>query len=101
MSCLSLCLACQHVRSGTDLSDCEDQSWFKVLAVHVFRFDWCKMFSHTPGGTLSVENVVASASHNPMDLHSLLQVFGVIETHILNTYIRLFWDLPCRHTKKS
>jgi hypothetical protein len=28
--------------------ECEDQSWFKVEAVPVFRFDWWKMFSHTP-----------------------------------------------------
>jgi hypothetical protein len=29
----------QDVNSGTDLRECEDQSWFKVQAVPVFRFD--------------------------------------------------------------
>jgi hypothetical protein len=32
-------LACQHLHSGTNLSECEDQSWFKVQAVPVFRFE--------------------------------------------------------------
>jgi hypothetical protein len=29
---LSLFLACQHLNSGTNLRECEDQSWFKVQA---------------------------------------------------------------------
>jgi hypothetical protein len=41
MRWLSLFLACQHLNWGTNLRECEDQSWFKV------RFDWCKMFSST------------------------------------------------------
>jgi hypothetical protein len=36
---LSLFLACQHLNSGTNLRECEDQSWFKVQAVPEFRFD--------------------------------------------------------------
>jgi hypothetical protein len=48
MRWLSLFLACQHLNSGTNLRECEDQSWFKVQAVPVFRSDWCKMPSVTP-----------------------------------------------------
>jgi hypothetical protein len=48
MRWLSLFLTYQHLYSGTNLRECEDQSWFKVQAVPVFRFDWYKMFSHTP-----------------------------------------------------
>jgi hypothetical protein len=33
---------------GTNLRECEDQSWFKARAVPVFRFDWRKMSSRTP-----------------------------------------------------
>jgi hypothetical protein len=29
---LGLFLACQHLNSGTNLRECEDQSWFKVQA---------------------------------------------------------------------
>jgi hypothetical protein len=43
MRWLSLFLACQHLNSGTNLRECEDQIWFKVQAVPVFRFDWRKM----------------------------------------------------------
>jgi hypothetical protein len=39
MRWLSLFLACQHLRTGTNLRECEDQSWFKVQAVPVFRLD--------------------------------------------------------------
>jgi hypothetical protein len=28
-----------HLNSGTKLRECEDQSWFEVQAVAVFRFD--------------------------------------------------------------
>jgi hypothetical protein len=49
MRWLSLFLACQHLNSGTNLRECEDQSWFKVQAVPVFRFDWYKVFSRAPG----------------------------------------------------
>jgi hypothetical protein len=48
MRWLSLFLACQHLSSGTNLRECEDQSWFKVQAVPVFPFDSCKMFSCAP-----------------------------------------------------
>jgi expansin (peptidoglycan-binding protein) len=34
----SLFLACQHVSPGMNLRECEDQSWFNVQAVPVFRF---------------------------------------------------------------
>jgi hypothetical protein len=51
MRWLSLFLACQRLSSGTNLRECEDQSWFKVQAVPVFRFDWCKIFSLTPRGS--------------------------------------------------
>jgi hypothetical protein len=34
----------------TNLRECADQSWFKVQEVPMFRFDRCKMFSHTDGG---------------------------------------------------
>jgi hypothetical protein len=34
-----LFLACQHLSSGTDVQECEDQSWFKVRVVPVFHFD--------------------------------------------------------------
>jgi hypothetical protein len=37
----------QHLNSGTNLRECEDQSWFKVQAFPVFRSDWCKTFSRT------------------------------------------------------
>jgi hypothetical protein len=29
---------CQHLNWGTNLRECEDQSWFKVQAVPVYRF---------------------------------------------------------------
>jgi hypothetical protein len=48
MRWLSLFLACQLLNSVTNLRECEDQSWFNVQAVPVFRFDWCKVSSHTP-----------------------------------------------------
>jgi hypothetical protein len=35
--------------SGRNLRECEDQSWLKLQAVPVFRFECCKMFSRTPG----------------------------------------------------
>jgi hypothetical protein len=41
-------MACQHLSSGANLRVCEDQRFFKVQADPVFRFDLCKMFSHTP-----------------------------------------------------
>jgi hypothetical protein len=31
-------------RFGEELRECEDQSWFKVEAVPVFHFHWCKSF---------------------------------------------------------
>jgi hypothetical protein len=43
-----LFLACQHLSSGTNLRECEDQGWFKVEAVPVFRFDGCQTFSLIP-----------------------------------------------------
>jgi hypothetical protein len=49
MSWLSLFLARQHLSSGTNLRECEDQSWFKVQAVPVFRFDWYNMFTSILG----------------------------------------------------
>jgi hypothetical protein len=42
---LSLFLACQHLSSGKNLRECENQSWFKVQVVPVFRFDWYTKFS--------------------------------------------------------
>jgi hypothetical protein len=39
--------ACTSIR-GWIIVECKDQSWFKVQAVPVFRFGWCKMFSSTP-----------------------------------------------------
>jgi hypothetical protein len=50
MRWLSLFLACQHLNSGTNLHECENQSRFKVQAVPVFRFHCCKIFSLTPRG---------------------------------------------------
>jgi hypothetical protein len=47
MRWLSLFLACQHLSSGTNLRECEDQSWFKLQAVPVFPFDWYKMVLRT------------------------------------------------------
>jgi hypothetical protein len=32
MELRSLFLACQHLSSGSNLRECEDQSWFKVKA---------------------------------------------------------------------
>jgi hypothetical protein len=49
MRWLSLFLACQHLNSGTNLRECEDQSCFKFQAVPVFRFDKCTLFWRTPG----------------------------------------------------
>jgi hypothetical protein len=49
MRWLSLFLACQHLNWRTNLRECEDQSWFIVQALPVFRFGWCQMFSCTPG----------------------------------------------------
>jgi hypothetical protein len=43
-------LECQRLNSGTNLRECEYESWFKVQAVSVFRFDCSKMFLHSPGG---------------------------------------------------
>jgi hypothetical protein len=42
---LNLFLACQHLKWGKNLRECEDQSWFKVQVVPLFRFDWYKIFS--------------------------------------------------------
>jgi hypothetical protein len=42
-----------HLNSGTTLSECNDQSWFKVQAVLVFNFHWCKIFSRTPAVRVS------------------------------------------------
>jgi hypothetical protein len=39
MRLLSLFMTSQHLNSRTNLRECEDQSWFKVQAVHAFRFD--------------------------------------------------------------
>jgi hypothetical protein len=47
----SFFVACQHLSSGTNPRECRDQSWFKVQAVPAFRFDCCKMSSHTLGVT--------------------------------------------------
>jgi hypothetical protein len=33
---------------ATNLRECQDQSWFKVQAVPVLRFDLCEKFSSTP-----------------------------------------------------
>jgi hypothetical protein len=35
----SLFLARQHLGSGTNFRECEDQSWFRVRVVPVFRLD--------------------------------------------------------------
>jgi hypothetical protein len=73
--------------SVTNLRVCEDQSWLKVQAVPVFRFDLYNMISCTPYDdfeypwwyvyprlkTTDLEYVGASTSHNPINLHSLLQ----------------------------
>jgi hypothetical protein len=48
MRLLSLFLACQHLSSGTNLREWDDQSWVKVQAVPLFRFDWCKIFFSFP-----------------------------------------------------
>jgi hypothetical protein len=37
----------QHHNSGMNHREYEDQSWFKVQVVPVFRFDRCKMSSRT------------------------------------------------------
>jgi hypothetical protein len=47
----SLFLACQHLNSRTNLRECEDQSWFKVRVLPMFRFDLCKTISYAPSGT--------------------------------------------------
>jgi hypothetical protein len=44
---LSLFLACQHLISGTNPPEREDQSWFKVQEAPVFRFNLCKVFLST------------------------------------------------------
>lgn len=36
---LTLFLARQQLNSGKNLRECEDQSWLRVQAVPVFRFD--------------------------------------------------------------
>jgi hypothetical protein len=46
---LSLFLACQHLNSMTDLHECEDQIWFKVQAVPVFRFIDVRCFRYPQG----------------------------------------------------
>jgi hypothetical protein len=33
-------MACQHLISGTNLSECDDQNWFKVEAIPVLSFCW-------------------------------------------------------------
>jgi hypothetical protein len=38
MRLLSLFLACQHLKSGTNLRECDDQSWFDVQVDPVIRF---------------------------------------------------------------
>jgi hypothetical protein len=44
---MNMFLACQRLNSGTNLRECEDQSWFKFQAVPVFRFDCYEMLSRT------------------------------------------------------
>jgi hypothetical protein len=39
-----LFLACKHLNLGTNLRECEDQSWFKVQAVPAFRFEYLRCF---------------------------------------------------------
>jgi hypothetical protein len=51
MRWLSLFLVCQYRNLGKTRCECEEQSRFKVQAVAVFRYDWCKMSSFTPWGT--------------------------------------------------
>jgi hypothetical protein len=46
-----LFLACQHLNSRTNLSEYDDQSWFKVHAVPVFRFDSLRCIGVHPGTT--------------------------------------------------
>jgi hypothetical protein len=41
-------LVCQNLNSGKNLRECEDQSWVKIQAVHVFRFD-VRCFRIFPG----------------------------------------------------
>jgi hypothetical protein len=36
---LNLFLACRHLNSGPDLRECEAQSWLKVQAVPMCRFE--------------------------------------------------------------
>jgi hypothetical protein len=43
MRLFNLFLACQHLNAGTNLRQCEDQSWFKIQEVPVVRLDSCKM----------------------------------------------------------
>jgi hypothetical protein len=84
MRSLSLFLACLHLNSGTNLRECEDQSWFKVQAVPVFRFDWRKMSSRTPGwrplvhGNKLIENV--STENAARDVTS--QIFNAPYSHV-------------------
>jgi hypothetical protein len=52
MRWLSLFLACQHLNSGTNVRECEDQSWFKVQAVPVFVLIDVRCVSVPPKMTL-------------------------------------------------
>jgi hypothetical protein len=58
MRWLSLFLACQHLSSGTNLRECEEQSWFKVQAVPVVRFEWYKIFCLRPKMSFSTPGVL-------------------------------------------
>jgi hypothetical protein len=72
MRWLSLFLTCQHPNSGTNLRECEDQSWFKAQAVPVFSFDWYRvrqakflfhMAFHNQKRKLACRNLYKVSSH--------------------------------------
>jgi hypothetical protein len=67
--------ACQHLSSGTNLRECEDQSWFKVQAVPCFVLIDVRCF-RVPSGVRVRQVDDHCAVCGVLDLHN--EVFVLI-----------------------
>jgi hypothetical protein len=99
MRWLSLYLACQHLNSASNLRECEDQSWFKVQAVPVFRFDSCKIcVSYHPRCLQVFPGLRVSQVEYHVSTLTQVKVHVTSEClTIMNIGVTVFCDLtPCR-----
>jgi hypothetical protein len=67
---------------GDESSECEAQSWFKVQAVPVFHFDWCKMFSRTRKMSWRTQGY-AYHRFKTSDLHYKLRKMTSLPTYLV------------------